>query len=354
MEKQIHVGLIGFGMAGQVFHAPILTSVPGFRLHKIFERKQHHQELARTLYPSAQIITETEDIFSDSVIDLVVIATPNILHFPLAKQALLKGKHVVVEKPFTVTSKEADELLELAREKKKLLTVHQNRRWDSDFKTVQKVISSGMLGKLVEYEAHYDRFRNYIKENAWREIPQPGSGILYDLGPHLIDQALCLFGLPHEVYADIRTQRNKGEADDAFQITLHYPEMKATLKASMLVREPLPHYILLGEQGSFIKYGLDPQEDWLKKGFSPATRSPWGEEPAELWGTINTEIDGLHVIGKIESEKGSYQSFYENVYQSVVYGHPLAVCPSQARNTIRIIELAFQSSQEKRTLPFSM
>jgi predicted dehydrogenase len=269
------------------------------------------------------------------------------MHFELAKRALLSNKHVVVEKPFTVTSKEADELITLAEIQGKIVTAYQNRRWDSDFKTVRKVIKSGVLGNLVEYEAHFDRFRNYVKENAWREEELPGSGILYDLGGHLIDQAQYLFGLPEEIYADIRTQRKGGKTDDNFEIILYYNELKVVLKSGMLVKEPLPHFILLGDKGSFIKYGMDVQEEDLKAGKIPSAAKNWGKEPKELWGSIQTEVNGLHIEGKVQSEVGDYRAFYQNVYEAITEDAVLKVTPQQARNTIKIIELAIESSKNK-------
>lgn len=352
MKQKVNVGLIGFGLAGRVFHAPIINSVEGFKLSKIVTSKTESILTAKELYPLAEIVPDAGNVIQDKGIELVIVATPNTSHAELAKKALLAGKHVVIEKPFTVTSEEADELIELSKKQKKILTVHHNRRWDSDFLTVKKIIEGGLLGRVVEYEAHFDRFRNSIKKNAWREEDIPGSGILYDLGSHLIDQALCLFGLPIEITADIRTQRENGKTDDHFEIILHYKAIKVTLKAGMLVREPLPRFVVLGDQGSFVKYGLDVQEKALKSGLIPKDLENWGEEPEELWGTINTEIKGLNFRGKVESEKGDYRKFYENIYRTIGGKEEIQVKPEEARNTIRIIELALESSRQKRTLQF--
>ncbi|WP_439882900.1 oxidoreductase [Pontibacter sp. MBLB2868] len=353
MQNKINVGLVGFGMAGQVFHAPFISLVPGFNLKMIRETRPENVELANTRYPEAIIVDTTGAILSDENIDLVVLATPNTTHFQLAKEALLAGKHVLVDKPFTTTTAEADELIRLAQEKGKVLSVYQNRRWDSDFKTVSKLIDSGLLGNLVEYEAHFDRFRNFIKEDTWKEEAHPGSGILYDLGSHLIDQALYLFGIPQEVMGDVRIQRKGSEVIDNFDVVLHYAHLKVILKAGMLVKEPTPRYRLSGDQGSFVKYGLDIQEDALKAGLSPAGAANWGIEPEEIWGNINTSIKGLQVKGKIESERGDYTGLYQNLYKAIAGEEELNVKPEQARNTIRIIELAMQSSEEKRRIAFS-
>ncbi len=341
--KVLNIGMIGFGMAGRVFHAPIIKSLPYLRLKGVQSANRTTREMLHRLYPETEIADSAEEILKDEDIDLVVVATPNTSHTEYAEKALLANKHVIVEKPFTITSSEADTLIELAKEKNLVLTVHQNRRWDSDFLTVKKVIEGRLLGDIVEYEAHYDRFRNYIKENAWREEPQAGSGVLYDLGSHLIDQALSLFGLPLEVSADIGAQRGGSKTVDYFHIILHYQNFRAVLRSGSLVREPLPHFIVLGNEGSFVKYGMDVQEAALKAGATPLELEAWGEEPKELQGIINSNINGVHIRGTVESERGDYRFFYENVYNAIMGKEELAVKPEEARNTIRIIELAMES-----------
>ncbi|OKL41482.1 oxidoreductase [Pontibacter flavimaris] len=353
MNQPINVGLLGFGMAGRTFHAPFISNVPGLRLKKIKANREESIALARTRFPEAEVVPSEEDVFSDKSIDLVVIATANPTHYPLAKAALQAGKHVLVDKPFTITSTEAEELILLAKEKQKVLTVYQNRRWDSDFKTVQQVVQAGLLGRLVEYEAHFDRYRNEIKPNTWKEEALPGAGILYDLGAHLIDQALYLFGEPLEVYADVQVQRELSQVTDYFEVVLHYKSMKAILKAGMLVREPGPHFILHGTEGSFVKYGMDVQEEHLKAGRFPADTPDWGVEPEQNWGTLNTTVQGLHFKGKIESGRGDYSGLYQNVYKAILGHEELVVKPEQARNSIKVIELAMQSSREKRRVTYS-
>lgn len=352
MSNTINVGLLGFGMSGSVFHAPFITNVPGLHLSKIRETRPENIAVANARYPDAEIVQDAKAIFEDAAIDLVVLATPNVSHLPLAKAALEAGKHVVVEKPFTVTSADADELIALAKSKDRLLTVFHNRRWDSDFKTIRKIITGNLLGNVVEYEAHFDRFRNFLKPNTWKEEDAPGSGILYDLGSHLIDQALCLFGTPTEVSADLRTQRQHSQITDNFHLMLHYPDLRVVLRAGMLVREQGPRYKLYGDKGSFLKYGLDVQEAALKEGIAPKGATDWGKEPEELWGKLNTEISGQHITGKVESEIGDYTAFYENVYDAITGNGELEVKPKQARNVIRLIELAMQSHTEKRTLKY--
>lgn len=353
MDKIIKVGLIGFGVGGQIFHAPVLTTVKGLELVKIRASKPEQVSVAQTKYPQAEIVSTSEEIFNDENISLVVITTPNTSHHSLATQALKAGKHVVVDKPFTITAAEADDLVALAAGCNQILSVYHSRRFDSDFYTVQKIIKNGLLGDIVEFESRYDRFRNFLKPGAWREEDAPGTGILYDLGSHLIDQVQALFGLPEAVSADLRIQRKGGKAIDNFEVILHYPGIKASVKAGMLVREPLPRFILSGTNGSFVKYGMDVQEEALKGGFTSVTKDNWGVEPNDIWGTINTDVNGQHFVGKIESEKGDYAAYYLNVYNAISGSEDLIVTPLQARNNVRIIELAMQSQLEKRTVDFS-
>ncbi len=352
MEKKLNVGIIGFGMAGQVFHAPIINSIPQLELTKIVTTNVKAIETIKKLYPNTEIVSDVSLILEDDDIDLIVIATPNTSHFELATQGLMANKHIVVEKPFTITTNEADKLIKLAKERKLVLTVHHNRRWDSDYLTVKKVIEGNLLGNIVEYESHFDRFRNTLKKNAWREENNPGSGILYDLGSHLIDQALCLFGLPMEVTADIGIQREGGKTDDYFHIILHYDKLRAILKAGMLVREPLLHFILLGDKGSFVKYGMDVQETALKEGITPENTENWGAEPEILHGRLNTEMNGVHLMGVVESERGDYRKYYQNVYNAILGKEELVVKAEEARNTIRVIELAIESNKTKKRCVF--
>lgn len=351
MKEKINTAIIGFGLSGRVFHSSLIESLEEFNLSKIYTTNNNSQEYIRKTYKNTKIVEDIEHIFNDKSIELVVISVPNKFHFELSKKALKSNKNVIVEKPFTVTSNEADELIQLSEEKNKILTVYQNRRWDSDFRTITKIVNKNWLGNLVEYEAHFDRFRNYFK-NKWKEKKGSGSGILYDLGSHLIDQAQCLFGTPNEIFADIRTQRLGGEVDDNFEIILYYNNLKVTLKAGMLVKEELPRYILLGDKGSYIKYGMDIQEEELKKEKKPNETEEWGKESENQWGIINTEIDGINIKGKVQSERGDYREFYKNVYKAIVNGEELEVKAKDVRNTIRLIELAIESNQNKKIVKF--
>lgn len=345
----INVGLIGYGAAARIFHAPVIQAVPQLRLKSVVER--HGNESAKQ-YPGVEVVRDTATLLQNPAIDLVVITTPNASHFDLAQQSLKAGKHVVVEKPFTVTSAQAQQLIDLARQQNRVLSVHQNRRWDGDFLTVQQILENPLLGQLAEYESHYDRFRNYLKPNAWKETAGEGTGILYDLGSHLIDQAQVLFGLPQKITADLRVQREISGAVDNFELILHYDRLKVTLKAGMLVREKCSRFILHGTAGSFIKYGYDPQEAALREGHTPSAPN-WGEEPPENWGLLMTQMGQLEIEGRVKTLPGCYPAFYQNVADAILGQAELAVKPEEARNTIRIIELAQQSSQEQRTIAFS-
>jgi scyllo-inositol 2-dehydrogenase (NADP+) len=352
MDKLVNVGLIGYGLGGRVFHAPIISSITGLKLYKVYATKPEYIKDIMGKYEDVKVVSNIDDVFLDENIELIVIAAPNLHHYELANRALECGKNVLVEKPFTVTSQEADKLIELAITKNKVLTIHQNRRYDSDFKTVEKIINSNILGELVEYEAHMDRFNNQIKCNTWKEENQAGSGLLYNLGSHLIDQAQYLFGLPEQVFGDLKIQRPQGKIIDSFEVILSYPKLKVTLKAGLLVKEPGAHFTLLGTKGSFIKHGLDTQEEMLVNGHIPNNEANWGKEPESIWGRVNTEVNGLHIIGKIESETGDYREFYKNVYLSILGEEKPKVTSLEARNTIRIIELALQSNTEKQWIRF--
>lgn len=345
-NKPIQVGLAAYGLSGAVFHAPLISAHPGFCLKKVLSRSGNQQ--AKKKYP-VEVVQDFRDILNDSEIELVVINTPEHTHYALGREALLAGKNVIVEKAFTTKVQEADDLIAISQDQGKILSVYQNSRWHGDFLTVQKIIEEKLLGKLVHYESHFDRFRNFIQPNSWKEEPHPGRGSLYNLGSHMIDQVLVLFGWPQALYADIRIERPNGKVDDSFELMLDYPDLKVTLKSSYLVREPGPRYILHGTDGSFIKYGTDPQEASLKAGDSPYQEN-YGVEPANKWGKLNTQLNGLHFEGTVETIQASYLGFYENIWEAIRYQKELLVKPEQARNTIKIIQAAIKSNEEGRKI----
>ncbi len=346
MDNLINVALTSFGMSGEIFHAPLIAAHPRFNLKKVLERNNRRSQ---QLYADVEVVKTLNEILADESVELVVVNTPNPYHFDMCSQALEAGKHVIVEKPFTNTAAEAKQLIELAKINNCLLTVFQNRRWDGDFLTVRKVINSNVLGELVEYEAHYDRYRNYVEADTWKEETGPGSGILFNLGSHMIDQVLVLFGMPERVTATLSTQRQGGKVQDNYHIMLTYEKLRVVLKSSYLVRELGPRYMLHGNEGSFIKYGIDPQEEALKAGKKPGSAG-WGVEPESDWGKLNTSANGLHLVGKVESETGNYLGFYDNVYAAMREGKELCVKPEQAMQVIRIIEAAQESSQTGKSI----
>jgi scyllo-inositol 2-dehydrogenase (NADP+) len=344
MKKVIQTSIVGYGLSGRYFHAPFLKVHPGFNIIKVLDRKG---ENSRVLFPKVEVVKNFESVINDPKIELVIIATPNNLHFSMAKSCLQQGKHVVVEKPFTLKSVEADELIALANKKKLKIFVYQNRRWDGDFLTISKLLKSGALGEVNSFEAHFDRYRPKLTTRLWREEEKNGGGVLYDLGPHLIDQALQLFGKPDKLFAQIESQRKTSKVDDYFRLVLSYGKMKAIITAGMLVKDPGPRYIIHGIIGSFVKYGIDPQEEELRKGIIPGDAS-WGMEAPEHWGLITMDYADMNVHGCVESEPGNYLEFYNNVYDVLTKKAPMAIKPAEARNVIRIIELARESSVKNK------
>jgi scyllo-inositol 2-dehydrogenase (NADP+) len=343
MNTPIRIGIAGFGMAAQVMHVPFLLVNPMYSITVVLER---HAETSKEWIPGVQVVKTIEALVEHPEVDVVVITTPNDTHFTYAEKALLDGKHVVVDKPFTNTLNEARILIEIAHRQGKVLSVFQNRRYVADFLTVKKIVEEQLLGEVVEYTAHFDRYRPETKPNAWREEAKPGSGILYDLGAHLIDQALVLFGMPKRLYADVRMQRPGAKADDYFELQLDYGFLKATLKAGMYVREPGPRFQVHGTKGSFIKCGEDVQEALLKEGAVPNTPD-WGKDPEQNWGLLHTEKEGQIVREIYPSVQGSFGLYYHHLYETLVNGKSLQEKPEQGYQVIRIIELALMSNKKK-------
>ena len=342
----IKTALLSYGMSGEIFHAPLLAVNPGFDLTTVLQR---NSDKAKQRYPHTKIARSVDEVINDNGVELVVINTPNDSHHQYATQALEAGKNVIVEKPFTVSTQEADNLIALAKKKGRLLTVFQNRRWDGDFMTVKKVLDNRWVGKIAEFELHYDRYRNYIEANTWKEEQGPGSGILYNLGSHMLDQVLVLFGMPSEVDARVGAQRPNGKVEDFYDIRMHYTDFHAIVKSSYLVREATPRYILHGTEGSFVKYGIDPQEQALKDGKIPGTPG-WGTEGKDLWGKLNTTVGGLHLEGSVETIAGDYTQFYKSVHDSIRNDKPLAVKPEESRNVIRLIEACYESNSARKAV----
>jgi scyllo-inositol 2-dehydrogenase (NADP+) len=347
MNKKIQTALLSYGMSGRVFHGPFLNAHDGFEITSVWQRNPTRQK-----DHNFRTVEHLEDILADKNVELVFVNTPNHTHYDFTKQALSAGKHVVVEKPFTVTSSEADRLIDFAKEKNVVLTVYQNRRWDSGFLTLQKILHHKLLGKVVSVEMHYDRFRNYIDEKSWKENPQDGIGVVYNLGSHLIDQVITLFGMPEWVDARIGIQRPGGKVDDYYDIWFEYKEVTVTLKSSYLVKEPGPSYQAHGTEGSYVKYGIDPQEEMLARGVIPS-HADWAKEPREAWGILNSVANGKEFRGAYESVSGNYMPFYDQLYDAIRNKKTAPVNPADSRNGICLIEKCYESSKSRKAIKIS-
>ncbi|WP_266364941.1 oxidoreductase [Tellurirhabdus rosea] len=343
MQQKINVGLIGFGLSGRYFHAPFLTTNANFGLTKVVER---HRNEAEAFDASIRTVRSHEDLLTDPAIDLIIVSTPNDTHFPYAKAALEAGKHVLIEKPFANTSEEARQLLQLAKDKNLVAIPYQNRRYDADFLTIRQLLAEDALGEVVEYESHFDRFRPDVLQN-WKEQDPNGGGNLLNLGPHLVDQAVALFGAPEAVLGDIRTVRKGGTLDDYFDIRLFYSDKRVILKSSLTVPENRLRYIIHGTKASLTKSGLDIQEETLRKNMLPNTPD-WGVEPEDHYATLTT-ADERHIIPSLP---GNYHPFYDNLARAIRGEIAPEITPEQAYATIRILELAGESSRERRAIEF--
>jgi scyllo-inositol 2-dehydrogenase (NADP+) len=324
--------------------------VEGLELAAIVQRSGSE---AAAAFPHARILTSVEDLLQDSSIRLVVVATPNASHLPIARQCLLADRDVVIDKPFALSSVEAAELIHLARARGRLLSVYQNRRWDGDFLTVRKLLENDRLGRLVMFESHYDRFRQLPRLHAWREDGGPGGGVLWDLGAHLVDQALVLFGVPASVWASVRMEREGARSDDAFDLCLHYPVshtqampsgLNVWLRATCLARDPGPRFTLNGTQGTFRKFGIDCQEAHLLAG-DVFSSNPWGVEGPEQWGTLTVDEGGEPVNTRVPTEAGDYRGYYINIRDAIHGNAAVEVTPLQAWRTTRVLEMALESSR---------
>ena len=344
--QQINTALLSFGMSGQVFHAPFLQVNDGFNFYAVWERTKN---LAQEKYPSVKTFRTLEELLSDEAIELVVVNTPSVTHYDYAKQCLQAGKNVIVEKPFTATVEEGEELIKLAKEKGVMISVYQNRRYDSDYKALKKVVDEKLLGDLIEAEFHYDRFTEQLSYKAHKETPTPGVGVLYDLGAHLIDQALQLFGMPKYIFADIDVLRENSKVDDYFELWMFYNHFRVRLHSSLLVREALPAYVIHGKKGSFIKAKTDVQEVALQAGKTPNTPY-WGTEPENEKGLLHTEINGKIVKEYIPSAQGNYMAYYDGIYKALRMQQPPPVAAEEGLNVIRIIAAAYKSNEQKKAI----
>lgn len=336
-HRTLNLALVGYGYAGKTFHAPLIASVDGLNLVAVVSGDAGK---VKAELPSVRVCASLDallgEILLQADIDAIVIATPNHTHFELARQALLAGKHVVVDKPLTVAASQAHELKVLAQERGLVLSAFHNRRWDADFLTLRALIASGQLGELQSLESNFDRYRPEVR-SRWREQAGAGTGLWYDLGPHLLDQALQLFGRPDSIEASMERQRPGAQAVDAFHVSLRYPLLQVTLNAGMLVRDETPRYVLKGSAGSYTKYGLDTQEAALKEGASPLDAS-WGHDPRN--GVLQLYAGNEGVSSVVPNITGDYRQFYRGFRDAILFDKANPVSPEDAVTNMELIELA--------------
>ncbi|BFZ63683.1 hypothetical protein YB2330_004815 [Saitoella coloradoensis] len=355
MSSPIKVGIIGHGMSSKTFHIPLLISLPSeFKITQILSRHAPSSTIRIASGEDIPVVRSAEELYATDI-DLAVITTENKTHFEYAKKALEAGKNVVVEKPFTATLAEAEDLAKLAESKGLVCAVFQNRRWDSDFLTLKKMIEAGTLGEVVNITSRFDRYRPKGK-GGWRETDAISGGVFVDLGSHLVDQALTLFGAPTTIAATILNQRNLETVatDDYFDVRLTWadkPSLVVHLSAGMLVRAESARWVVHGTNGSWTKYGLDVQENQLKAGLTPASAPEFGVD--EKHGEVDTEVGGVHVVGKAEGEKGAYVEFYKNVGNAIVGKAKLAVDAKQGLLTMKVLEACREAAKENKIVQFS-
>ncbi|MDM4094527.1 oxidoreductase [Klebsiella oxytoca] len=343
MSDAIRVGLIGYGYASKTFHAPLISGTPGMTLAAVAssdENKVHAD------WPAMPVVSGPERILNDPNIDLVVIPTPNDTHFPLAKSALEAGKHVVVDKPFTVTLSQARELEALAKSGGRLLSVFHNRRWDSDFLTVKALINEGLLGEVGYFESHFDRYRPQVR-NRWREQGGPGSGIWYDLAPHLLDQVVNLFGLPVSMQVDLAQLRPGSQSTDYFHAVLAWPQRRVVLHGTLVAAAETARFIIHGSRGSYVKYGLDPQEERLKSG-ERLPQEDWGYDMRD---GVLTRAEGEDITEESWlTLPGNYPAYYAAIRDALNGSGTNPVPASQAIQIMELIELGLESARHRTTL----
>ncbi|MFC7367371.1 oxidoreductase [Vreelandella zhaodongensis] len=345
MKAIINVGLVGYGFASKTFHAPLIQATEGLDLVAVSssDSAKVHADIDVEVESQALALCQRSDI------DLIVIPTPNDTHFPLAKAALMAGKHVVVDKPFTVTLSEAKQLKALAIDKECLVSVFHNRRWDSDFLTVKALLEAGTLGRITGFESRFDRFRPEVRDR-WREKAILGGGIWYDLGPHLLDQACELFGMPNAIMLDLGVRRDDATVDDDFLALLEYDGCRVSLSAGALIAEPTPRFRIHGTKGSYLKYGLDPQEDRLKAGETPTPA--WGDDsPGTLTLREGETEDAPLIRHEHDTQAGDYLAYYQGVSAAIRNNTPLPVDIDDALRSMTLLEAGLDSHRQRRWIP---
>ncbi len=351
--SSLRVGIIGYGLAGSVFHAPLVAATPGMTVSAIVTGNPQRQAQARRDYPAATIYASADELFANAeLLDLVVVGAPNRAHVPLGIAALETGLPVVIDKPLAPSASEAERLLATAQRAGKLLSVFQNRRWDGDFLTVRHLIAADLLGPVIRLESRFDRFRPAPRPGAWRERPEPeeAGGLLFDIDAHLIDQAMQLFGTPVSVYAEVDIRRAEARVDDDSFVALRFAGGQvAHLWASVIPRQPGPRLRVIGLRGVYEKHGLDPQEASLRAGGRPGDDG-WGREPRERWGHLFTEVGGLATDGLVETLPGSYETYYALLRDALISGGQPPVDPTDSLAALRVIEAARESARTGTTI----
>ncbi len=344
---RLKVGLIGYGYAGKTFHAPLISAVPSLELAAVAssDAAKVHAD-----WPGVQVHSSPAELIARDDIDLVVIATPNDTHHPLARVALLAGRHVVVDKPFTVALDDARELVHLARKHRRVLSVFHNRRWDADFLALRRLVDEGALGRVVEMTSRHDRFRPEVRQR-WREGAGPGAGLWFDLGPHLVDQALQLFGRPRAITLARDRTRDGALVDDWFHAHLRYDRLHVHLQAGMLVADSAPRFAVHGTRGSFVKQGLDAQEDALKAGARPTwpPQADWGVDPGPA-ALVTRAADGTALHTSVAMRGGAHQAYFAGVAAAIAGAAPNPVAPEEALAVMELIELGIESAAQRREL----
>lgn len=341
--RKINTALLAFGMSGRVFHAPFITCNEHFNLTGAWERSR---KSIQTVYTGVRSYSSLDELLTDDSVELVVVNTPTYTHFDYAKRAIEAGKNVIVEKAFATNTCEAEQLKDLAERMGKKLAVFQNRRWDSDFLTVKDIIESGKLGEVNEVEIHYDRYNLDLSPKPHKEQLNDGSGIVKDLCPHIIDQALVLFGMPRAVFADVRIIRPRSIVDDYAEILLYYPRLRVRLRATLIAKETVPSYIVHGLNGSFLKSRADVQEDALQNGMRPC-EAGWGIEPESERGIVDYIDNGVTVHKFVNTKHGDYMRFYDGVYTALASDAPMPVTADDGIRVMKIIDATYKSHAEQ-------
>jgi scyllo-inositol 2-dehydrogenase (NADP+) len=348
--RSLQVAVIGYGLAGAVFHAPLIASTPGMTVAAIVTNHPERRERAQRDFPHATILSTAQDLWHDpSRYDLVVVAAPNRAHVPLGLAAMNAGLPVVIDKPFAASVADAEQLITASKTTGNLLTVFQNRRWDNDFLLVRQLLAADLLGPITRFESRYERYRAEPRPGVWRESPaaEEAGGLLFDLGSHVIDQALQLFGQPVSVYAEVEKQRPGAQVDDDTFVALSFANgLHVHLSMSLIARNPGPRFRINGLRGTYEKWGVDPQEDALQSGMRPGDPH-WGVEPRERWGHISADVNGVHIDGSLETPPGAYERFYTLLRDALLTGGPPPVDPADAVASLRIIEAARQSARSR-------